>query len=322
MASSSEFSKYVVEQMQGAGEIVCRKMFGEYGLYCNGIFFGMICDDQLFIKITEAGARVCPNCEQAPPYPGAKPHFVVNADDPALLAALIVQTCGALPRPGSRRKNECKRETLDYKKAYPDLYRPTARPALIDVPPMIFLMVDGSGDPNTSEAYRQALEALYGLSYTIKMSKMNGTQPPGYFEYVVPPLEGLWRLADDGYCGGPVQDKSAFRWTSMIRQPEFVTPEVFARAKDQFAKKRPEANISAVRLETLAEGLCCQVMHTGPYDDEPATLEKLHAFIEQAGYVEDFSGGRQHHEIYLSDPRKTAPPRMKTILRHPVRRVD
>ena len=208
-------------------------------------------------------------------------------------------------------------EKMDYKKAYKDLYLPKTKPALIQVPPMIFIQVQGSGNPNTSPLYKEAMEILYGLSYSIKMSKMDGSQPEGYFEYVVPPLEGLWWMKDGGTVD--YHNKEDFCWISMIRQPEFVNAAVFEAAKEKLLKKKPGLNMDNTRLVEWTEGLCAQVMHLGPYDDEPQTLKRLNAFIETSGYVPDFSDMRRHHEIYLGDPRKTAPERLKTVLRLPVK---
>ncbi len=212
-------------------------------------------------------------------------------------------------------------EKLDYKKAYKNLYQPTAKPTAVNIPEMLFLAVDGRGDPNTCEAYQQALEILYGLSFTIKMSKMNGTQPAGYFEYVVPPLEGLWYADDACFDGLNITDKNLFRWTSMIRQPEFVTEQVLEQAKASLSRKKPALNLSAVRLMRWNEGLCVQMMHKGSYDDEPASILKIKEFVAQNGFAEDFSNNRFHHEIYLSDPRKCAPERLRTVIRHPVKTV-
>lgn len=208
-------------------------------------------------------------------------------------------------------------DKLDYKKEYKDLYQPSAKPSVIDVPEMIFIAVDGKGDPNTCREYKNAIELLYGLSFTIKMSKMNGTQPEGYFEYVVPPLEGLWR--QENTYGIDYSRKGDLIWTSMIRQPEFVTPEVFEAAKTALAKKKPHLDVSKARLMKFTEGLCVQIMHKGPYDDEPENIEKLARFAAENGYEQDFSESRLHHEIYLSDPRKCAPERLRTVLRHPIR---
>ncbi|MBE6845671.1 MAG: transcriptional regulator [Ruminococcus sp.] len=211
-------------------------------------------------------------------------------------------------------------DKLDYKKEYKDLYQPKTKPSIIDVPKMIFIAVDGKGDPNTCDEYKQAMEILYGLSFTIKMSKMNGTQPDGYFEYVVPPLEGLWYMDDVTFDGLNITDKSKFQWTSMIRQPEFVTEEVFEAAKKALKKKKPDLDLTGARLMKMTEGLCVQIMHKGAYDDEPASIIKMKEFVSENGYVEDFSEGRMHHEIYLSDPRRYAPEKLKTVIRHPVRK--
>lgn len=211
-------------------------------------------------------------------------------------------------------------EKLDYKKEYKDLYQPAAKPSLIEVPEMSFFAVDGAGDPNTSPAYAEAMEILYGLSFTVKMSKMNGTQPDGYFEYVVPPLEGLWFADGVSFDGLNVDHKNKFRWVSMIRQPEFVTEEVFVWAKEIMAKKKPQLDLSKARFMTFTEGLCVQIMHKGSYDSEPESIMKLKRFAEENGLTEDFSAERLHHEIYLSDPRKCAPERLRTVIRHPVRK--
>lgn len=210
-------------------------------------------------------------------------------------------------------------DKIDYKKEYKDLYQPSVKPSIIDIPEMLFITVEGNGNPNTSASYQEALEILYGLSFTIKMSKMNGTQPEGYFEYVVPPLEGLWYVDETAFDGINVTDKDKFRWISMIRQPEFVTEVVFEKAKQTLAKKKPELNVNRAKFVKMTEGLCVQAMHKGPYDDEPETIENMKRFVKENGYVEDFSNTRYHHEIYLSDPRKCAPERLKTVIRHPVK---
>lgn len=215
---------------------------------------------------------------------------------------------------------------LDYKKEYKDLYMPKNKPSLIEVPQMNFIIVRGQGNPNDENGeYSAALKALYALSFTIKMSKMSGSQPEGYFDYVVPPLEGMWWI--DGLSGVDYGRKEDFQWYSMIRQPEFVTKEVFDWAVRECRKKKPEVDISGAEYRTFTEGLCVQMMHLGPYDDEPATIARLHEYIEAEGLKADYdgpgSGGmkRKHHEIYLSDPRRTKPERLKTVLRIPVREV-
>lgn len=209
-------------------------------------------------------------------------------------------------------------EKFDFKKEYKDLYHPKTTPALIDVPPIRFIMVDGKGDPNTSKDYAEALELLYGLSFSIKMSKMSDALPAGYFDYVVPPLEGLWWLGDKSFDGINITDKSRFCWTSMIRQPDFVTESVFETAKAKLAQKKPGLPLGKARLDVYHEGLSVQIMHIGPYDDEPHSIISMKNFIHAQGYTDDFSNERKHHEIYLSDPRRTPPERLKTIIRHPI----
>jgi len=205
---------------------------------------------------------------------------------------------------------------FDFKKEYKDLYSPKTSPTLIDIPEMVFIMVDGKGNPNTSEEYKSAVELLYGISYTIKMNKSDGAQPAGYFAYVVPPLEGLWQL-DDG-AGDWYADKEKYRWTSMIRQPEFVNLSVFETAMTELSKKKPNLDASRARLETYTEGLCVHAMHIGPYDDEPRTNAAIAQYIADHGYISAIGDARRHHEIYLADPRKTAPEKLRTIIRHPI----
>lgn len=218
--------------------------------------------------------------------------------------------------------------SFDFTKEYKDLYLPKEAPSIIEVPPMNFLMVEGKGNPNDQEGeYSAAMEILYGISWTIKMSHKKGNQPRGFFEYKVPPLEGLWWIDGFVFDGKPIQNKGELEWISMIRQPDFVTKDVFEWAKAVLADKRPGIDFSKTRLETYEEGLCVQAFHRGPYDDEPATLQKMHDFMEEEGYVPDISDAadafpvvRRHHEIYLGDPRKTKPENLRTVLRHPVRK--
>jgi hypothetical protein len=206
---------------------------------------------------------------------------------------------------------------FDFKKEYKALYAPTSKPSVADMPEMTFIMVDGKGDPNTGAEYKAALEVLYGLSYGVKMSKPGGARPEGYFDFVVPPLEGLWWNAGGGVITD-ITDKAGFCWTSMIRQPDFVTPEVFENIKAAVAKKKAGLDLSAARLQKFSEGLCAQILHIGSYDDEPRSTAVLEQFIEASGYVADFTSMRRHHEIYLSDPRKTEPEKLKTIIRYPI----
>ena len=217
-------------------------------------------------------------------------------------------------------------EKLDYKKAYKELYLPKQKPTVVDVPSMTFIMVNGSGNPNDcSGEYQQAVELLYGLSYTIKMSIKNGCEPKDYFDYVVPPLEGLWWIEEDTM---DFTQKNKFSWTSMIRQPEFVTEEAFQWACEQLKRKKPKIDTSKAYLDTFSEGLCVQMMHIGPFDDEPKTIKLIETYISENSFknaissVEPDGRIKRHHEIYLSDPRKTAPEKLKTVLRHPIIKVE
>lgn len=203
---------------------------------------------------------------------------------------------------------------IDFKKMEKDLYQPKTTPSIIEVGDMIFIAVDGRGDPNTSAEYTAAIEALYGLSYAIKMGNKS------IMEYVVPPLEGFWSVADDFKGGGAsITDKSKFVWTMLIRQPDFVTDEIFETAIASVTRKKPNLDISKARLIKLNEGLCVQVMHIGSYDNEPATIVAMEQYAAENEYVIDINDTRRHHEIYLSDPRKAAPEKMKTVIRHPIR---
>ena len=207
---------------------------------------------------------------------------------------------------------------MDYKTAYKELYAPKTTPSVVDVAPMTFIMVDGRGNPNDEEGeFQRAVELLYALTYTVKMAPKSGNTPEGYFEYVVPPLEGLWWMDDPEHAD--FQDKDKYCWTAMIRQPEFVTPAVFEWAAQEVRRKK-KLDTGKARLEYFTEGLCVQCMHIGPFSEEPATIEKMEAYLAQWGLTRDLSDTRKHHEIYLGDPRKTEPSKMRTILRYPVRR--
>ena len=185
---------------------------------------------------------------------------------------------------------------------------------------MNFLAVRGQGDPNEENgAYKQALELLYAVAYTIKMSKMGKHQLVGYFDYVVPPLEGLWW--QEGVQGVDYTRKADFRWISLIRLPEFVTEEVFDWAVRE-AEEKKQRDFSKVEFFSWEEGLCVQCMHIGPYDDEPATVAAMEAYATEQGYALDFSQSRFHHEIYLSDVRRCKPEKLKTVIRQPVKCVS
>lgn len=256
----------------------------------------------------------------------------------------------------------------DFKKEFPAFYKPTSKPHTVNVGPITYAAVAGTGDPNQSDgAYSQAVTLLYAFSYTIKMSKKGSWQPEGYFDFVVPPLEGLWWAGAGSFQGSTIVKKNALSWISLIRQPDFVTPDVFEYACTLTAQKKPELaealNNGKLRLLRFTEGPCAQITHIGPYDTEAESIQKLTDFIGVQGLTTDITEGgespegheatrafdadkflsmldakktlnhsatnglenetisplRLHHEIYLSDPRKTAPEKLKTIIRHPVR---
>ncbi len=213
---------------------------------------------------------------------------------------------------------------MDYKKHYKDLYLPKETPVKIMIPSISFFMVNGKGDPNIEGGeYQQAVEVLYALSYTIKMSPKKNSAPDGYYEYVVPPLEGLWWLEDENDMD--FTQKGKFCWTAMIRQPGFVTDDVFQWACGEVKKKKPELDVHKAAFRAFEEGLCVHALHIGPYDDEPRTIEKIEKYINENGFINDIGAVlpdglvRRHHEIYLSDPRKTKPEKLKTVIRHPVK---
>ncbi len=326
MASRLEFVEFLADELRGAGEITYRKMFGEYGIYCDGKIFGVICDDQLFVKITETGRRLCPELLEAPPYEGAKNYFLVeDVENRERLTELVRETCAELPAPKPKKsgkpkdpKKLKKAPAFDYKKEYKEFYLPGKKPELVTVPKMNFVAVRGMGDPNEEGgAYQEAMGLLYGIAFTIKMSKMGTHKMEGYFDYVVPPLEGLWW--QEGTAGIDYRHKEKFQWISMIRLPDFVTREEFDWAVAE-AEAKKGSDFSKVEFFTYDEGICVQCMHVGPYDDEPGTVALMDDFASGQGYVVDFAAGRLHHEIYLSDARRCKPENLKTVIRHPVKK--
>lgn len=205
---------------------------------------------------------------------------------------------------------------FDYKKEYKEFYLPKGKPEIVQVPPMNYIAVRGSGNPNEpGGSYQQAMQILYAIAYTLKMSYKTDYKMEGFFEYVVPPLEGFWWQED--VAGVDYSRKEDFRWISLIRLPDFVTERDFQWAAETASKKKG-IDCSKAEFLTVAEGLCVQCMHLGPYDAEPATVAKMDAYLKEAGYRNDFSPKRLHHEIYLSDARKTPPEKLKTVIRHPI----
>lgn len=243
---------------------------------------------------------------------------------------------------------------FDYKKEYKEYYLPPKKPALVDIPPMNFVAVRGQGDPNEEDGeYKKAIGLLYGIAFTIKMSYLGKHKIDGYFSYVVPPLEGLWWQEKGGAAGqqasadvtkpdgqqasadtikpaGPAaaeivagidySRKDTFHWISMIRLPDFVTRADFDWAVAEATEKK-KTDFSKVEFFPYEEGACVQCMHIGPYDDEPATIRRMDAFAAENGYAVDITPERFHHEIYLSDPRRANPAKLKTVVRHPVKKV-
>ncbi|MFV0352372.1 MAG: GyrI-like domain-containing protein [Oscillospiraceae bacterium] len=208
---------------------------------------------------------------------------------------------------------------FDYKKEYKEFYMPPKQPGIVTVPSFNFLAVRGEGDPNQEGGqYKQAVELLYGIAYTLKMSYKGSHAINGFFEYVVPPLEGFW-WPQPGKDFDP-QHKEELIWISLIRLPDFVTPQDFAWALQEATQKKKQ-DFSKVEFFTHQEGLCVQCMHLGPYDNEPATVAAMKEYAAQNGYRFDLSDNRYHHEIYLSDPRKSDPAKHKTVLRYPIAKL-
>ena len=207
---------------------------------------------------------------------------------------------------------------FDFKKEYKEFYLPKNEPGIVTVPRMNYIAVRGQGDPNREDGeYKQSIGLLYGIAFTIKMSKKGDHRIDGYFDYVVPPLEGFWW--QDGVTGIDYAHKEDFKWISVIRLPDFVTRDEFAWAVEEATRKK-KTDFSKAEFLTYDEGMCVQCMHIGPYDAEPVTVSKMHGYMEQQGYVLDISDQRMHHEIYLSDARKVTPENLKTVIRHPIRK--
>ncbi len=206
---------------------------------------------------------------------------------------------------------------FDFKKEYKEFYLPKNTPEIVDIPKAKYIAVRGKGDPNEENgAYQQAIGVLYAIAYTLKMSHKSDYKIEGFFEYVVPPLEGFWW--QENVKGVDYSNKSTFCWISMIRVPDFVKREDFIWAVTTAMKKK-KTDCSMAEFLTVEEGLCVQIMHEGAYDDEPATVALMDAFLKENGYSNDMNETRYHHEIYLSDARKVAPEKRKTVIRHPIK---
>ena len=207
---------------------------------------------------------------------------------------------------------------FDFKKEYKEFYMPKGKPEIVTVPKMNYIAVRGRGNPNEEDGeYKKSIELLYGIAYTIKMSKKGDHKIEGYFDYVVPPLEGFWW--QDNVDGIDYSHKENFQWISVIRLPDFVTKADFDWAVDEATRKK-KMDFSKVEFLEIEEGLCVQCLHSGSYDDEPASIAAMDKFIADNGYENDISDTRRHHEIYLSDARKVAPEKLKTVIRHPIKK--
>ena len=208
---------------------------------------------------------------------------------------------------------------FDFKKEYKEFYIPKNKPEIVTVPKANYIAVRGKGDPNEKGgAYQQAIGVLYAVAYTLKMSYKTDHKIEGFFEYVVPPLEGFWW--QDGKDGIDYTDKASFNWISVIRLPEFITLKDFEWAVETATKKK-KLDCSSAELMTIDEGLCIQIMHLGPFDDEPATIALMDEYLDKNGYVNDITNTRLHHEIYLSDARRVVPEKWKTVIRHPIKKI-
>ncbi len=208
---------------------------------------------------------------------------------------------------------------FDFKKEYKEFYMPKNRPEIVTVPKANYIAVRGTDDPNEEGgAYKQSIAVLYSVAYTLKMSYMTDYRIEGFFDYVVPPLEGFWW--QDNVDGFDYNDKSSFNWISVIRLPDFITKKDFDWAVETATRKK-KLDCSSAEFITIDEGLCVQIMHIGPFDNEPATIALMDGYLAENAYVNDFSQTRLHHEIYMSDVRKVAPEKWKTVIRHPIRKA-
>ncbi len=209
---------------------------------------------------------------------------------------------------------------FDFKKEYKEFYMPKNKPEIVTIPAMNYIAVRGQGNPNQQGgAYQKAIGVLYAVAYTLKMSEKGSHKIEGFFKYVVPPLEGFWWQKD--IHGIDYNKKDSFNWISVIRLPDFVTKKDFEWAVEEVSKKK-KLDCSSAEFFTINEGLCVQIMHIGPFDDEPATVAVMDQYLKANGYVNDIRADRMHHEIYLSDTRKVETSKWKTVIRHPVKRGE
>lgn len=331
--ANKELAQYILEQLADLGETRCIPMMGGYIFYYRERIFGGIYDNGFLVKDTKAGRKYMPDSVAEPPYEGAKAMLPVTIlEDRENFRNMVAEMYEELPErkvrktAGDKKAEKAKKEkkempgkAFDYKKEYKEFYMPKNKPEIVTMPPMNYVAVRGMGDPNEPEgAYKKSIEILYAVAYAIKMSKMGQHAMDGYFDFVVPPLEGFWR--QDGVDGFDISRKSAFQWISVIRLPDFVTKSELEWAKKEAWEKK-KLDCSAAEFYSIEEGLCVQIMHIGSFDTEQASVDKMNRFLDENGYKNDFSEKRLHHEIYLSDARRAAPERWKTVIRHPAVKI-
>lgn len=298
MASDLSFVEFIVDQIENSGVIKYRKMFGEYAIYCDDKVIALICDNQLFIKPTKAGKLFIGDVIEASAYPGAKPSFLITdqIEDREWLSHLIQITQKELPIP-----------KLDLTKKYKTYYKAGKKPELVEFGEVNYLSLKGKGKP-AGKIFVSKVEAIYSLAYGLKKVCKDQSN-----DFVVPKLEGLWWVdSKDPVLETP---KEKWCWKLLIRMPEFVTQEMFSSAQLEVSKKKNNDLIQEISFEKITEGKCLQMMHIGPYSTESETINFLMDFMAKNN--QSING--LHHEIYLSDPRKTKQSKMKTIIRYPVR---
>ena len=334
MASSKEYLEFILGQLSELEEITYRAMMGEFIIYYRGKIVGGIYDDRLLVKPVKSAISYMPTALYELPYEGAKEMLLVDeVDNKEFLTGLFHAMYDELPalKPKKKRNKQfpvwrIKKigileviMAFDFKKEYKEFYMPKNKPEIVNVPKANYIAVRGKGNPNEEGgAYQQAISVLYAVAYTLKMSYKTDYKIEGFFEYVVPPLEGFWW--QDDVESVDYTNKSAFSWISVIRLPDFISKADFDWAVETATKKK-KLDCSSAEYLTIDEGLCVQIMHIGSFDNEPATVALMDTYLEQNGYVNDINKDRLHHEIYMSDARKVAPEKWKTVIRHPIKKA-
>lgn len=312
MPSTKDYLDFILDQLSELKDISYRKMMGEFIIYYKDKIVGGIYDNRFLVKPSKSAMNHITKVSYESPYPGVKEMLLVeDIDNKQLLTELLNATYDELYGQKSNKSSK----PFDYKKEFKELYMPKTKPGIVTVPQANYIAIRGKGDPNEEGgAYQQAISILYALSYTLKMSYKTNHEIKGFFDYVVPPLEGFWWQDD-------IQDvdytnKASFNWISVIRLPDFVTKEDFDWAVETATKKK-KIDCSNAEFLTMEEGLCVQIMHLGPFDDEPATVAIMDDYLAKNGYENDFNNDRLHHEIYLTDARRTIPEKMENYHKTP-----